>query len=71
MHNFSTVFVDFSMSLQYLLKYVSALKFPFTAREYNANNSVPSVVSIILMTIIGAKIGQNGIDCNCIEDYFD
>ena len=41
-------------------KRVSALKFTLTATGYNAYTSVPSVESINLMTVIGAKMKQNG-----------
>ena len=36
------------------------MKFPLIATEYYTFKSVPSVESIKLMTIIEAKIGQNG-----------
>ena len=61
LRNFSTIFVDFSVSFQYFLKWVSALKFPLIATEYYAYNSVSSVESIkILAIIVKAKMGQNG-----------
>ena len=49
LRNFSTVFVDISLSFQYVLKRISALKFQLTATEYYAFDSVPSVESIKLI----------------------
>ena len=57
---FASFFVDFSVSFQYFLKRVSALKFPLDATEYHAYKSVPSKESIKLMNIIEAKMGQIG-----------
>ena len=37
------------------------MKLPLFATEYYAYNSVPSIESIKLLTIIEAKMGQNGI----------
>ena len=48
-------FVIFSVSFQYFLKRVSALKFPITDDIY----SLPGVANIKLRRIIGAKMGQH------------
>ena len=52
---FQRFFAIFSVSFQYFLKWVSALKFPLNAKESYANNIVLSVESIKLMTIIKRK----------------
>ena len=41
------------------------MKFPLIATEYYAFKSVPSVESIKLMTLIKAKMGQNGRGSKC------
>ena len=61
---FQRFFPDFSVSFQYFLEHVSALKFPLTATEYYAYKGVPSVESKQLLTIIEAikettEEGQN------------
>ena len=54
-----------SVSFQYFLKRVSALKFPLTATEQYVYISVLSVKSIKLKMIIETKIGQNGRRSKC------
>ena len=44
-------------------------KFPLSATDYYAYNSVPSVESIKLMAIIEAKLGQNGRRSKCATFY--
>ena len=45
------------------------LKFPLNATDYYAYNSVPSVESIKLITILFGKMGQNGRRSKCATFY--
>ena len=69
---FNSFSVDFSMSIQYFLKRVSfqCYKISLTATEQFAYKNVPTVeICIMLMTIIKAKIGQNGRSSKCATLY--
>ena len=57
---FQRFFAIFSVSFQYFLKWVSALKFPLNAKESYANNIVLSVESIKLTPNIKAKMVKTG-----------
>ena len=60
---------NFSVIFQYFFKRLSALYFPLIGTEYYAYNNVPGVESIKLMTIIRAKMGQNGRMSKCATFY--
>ena len=63
--NFLTGFRRFICEFPIFLKMGSSAEIPLTATECYAYESVSSVESIMLKTIIEAKIGQNGRRSKC------